>query len=120
MFRCVGVGDRPHAELDAGDLLPRGDREGVLGILREVARQVGVEIGVLREGRALDGRDELEAATERIAARFPEAVPLPPFWGGYRLVPAMFEFWQGRRDRMHDRFSYLREGDGWRIERLAP
>jgi pyridoxamine 5'-phosphate oxidase len=72
------------------------------------------------QGRPLAGRDELVAATERIAARYPGDVPLPPFWGGYRLSPEMVEFWQGRRSRMHDRFAYLREADGWRIERLAP
>jgi pyridoxamine 5'-phosphate oxidase len=72
------------------------------------------------QGHTLRDRAELEAATERIDATYPEAVPLPPFWGGYRLQPAMFEFWQGRRDRMHDRLRYLREGDGWRIDRLAP
>ncbi len=72
------------------------------------------------QGRPLTDRAELEAAMQRIAAKYPDAVPLPPFWGGHCLWPAMFEFWQGRRDRMHDRFRYLREGDGWRIDRLAP
>lgn len=72
------------------------------------------------QGRVLSDRGELEAATQRIDARFGASVPLPPFWGGYRLAPSMFEFWQGRRNRMHDRFSYLRDGDRWRIERLAP
>ncbi len=72
------------------------------------------------QGRPIADRAELEAATQRIAEHHPETVPLPPFWGGYRLEPVMFEFWQGRRDRMHDRFSYLRQGRGWKIERLAP
>lgn len=72
------------------------------------------------QGRTLVDRLELEVATQQIDTRYPEVVPLPPFWGGYRLRPAMFEFWQGRRDRMHDRFRYLREGEGWRIDRLAP
>lgn len=72
------------------------------------------------QGRMLGDRVELETATQRIDATYPEVVPLPPFWGGYRLRPAMFEFWQGRRDRLHDRFRYLREGEGWRIDRLAP
>jgi len=72
------------------------------------------------QGQPLAHREELVAATERIAARYPTDVPLPPFWGGYRLRPQMLEFWQGRRSRMHDRLSYLREGDGWRIVRLAP
>jgi pyridoxamine 5'-phosphate oxidase len=47
-------------------------------------------------------------------------VPRPPYWGGYRVVPAEFEFWQGRPDRVHDRISYVRDGATWRIERLAP
>ena len=72
------------------------------------------------QGQPLAQREELVAETERIAARYPADVPLPPFWGGYRLRPQMLEFWQGRRSRMHDRLSYLREGDGWRIVRLAP
>ena len=47
-------------------------------------------------------------------------VPLPDFWGGYRVVPESIEFWQGRENRLHDRFSYLKEGNDWVIERLAP
>jgi pyridoxamine 5'-phosphate oxidase len=47
-------------------------------------------------------------------------VPLPPFWGGFRLGPETVEFWQGRRNRLHDRLRYRREGDNWIVERLAP
>jgi pyridoxamine 5'-phosphate oxidase len=47
-------------------------------------------------------------------------VPLPSFWGGFRVVPNAIEFWQGQPDRLHDRFQYAREGEGWRIRRLAP
>lgn len=47
-------------------------------------------------------------------------IPLPPYWGGYRLLPNRFEFWQGRENRLHDRFSYLLNDKGWNIERLAP
>lgn len=47
-------------------------------------------------------------------------IPLPDFWGGYRVVPQRIEFWQGRENRLHDRFVYIKQGDSWAIERLAP
>ena len=72
------------------------------------------------QGQVLTGRAALEAATRAVDERYPDEVPLPPFWGGYRLRPEAIEFWQGRRSRMHDRFRYLLDGDGWRIDRLAP
>ncbi len=49
-----------------------------------------------------------------------EVLPLPPFWGGYRLLPDVLEFWQGRPSRLHDRIRYVRVETGWKIERLAP
>lgn len=47
-------------------------------------------------------------------------VPLPSFWGGYKVIPDEYEFWQGRKNRLHDRFHYTPSGEGWKIERLAP
>ena len=50
-----------------------------------------------------------------------DQVPLPDFWGGFRVIPEEMEFWQGGKDRLHDRFSYTRNAEGrWHIERLAP
>lgn len=73
------------------------------------------------QSEPIGSRAELEAAFAAVAARFPgEAIPLPPFWGGYRLVPETIEFWLSREDRLHDRIRYRRSGRGWRRERLAP
>ena len=67
------------------------------------------------------GRGLLERRFAALARKYPDAVPRPPQWGGYRLVPEAFEFWQGREDRLHDRIHYRRvRGGRWRIERLAP
>ncbi|EXJ94366.1 pyridoxamine 5'-phosphate oxidase [Capronia coronata CBS 617.96] len=73
-----------------------------------------------------DGRAELEARVKEVEARFEgqDHIPVPPFWGGIRVIPDTMEFWQGRESRLHDRFRYTRaEGEGekgWKIERLDP
>jgi pyridoxamine 5'-phosphate oxidase len=86
-------------------------------------RPRGSQIGAWASAQSsvLADRAALEAAEQEIAARFAGAeVPRPPYWGGYRLVPARVEFWQGRINRLHDRLCYSRHADGWKIERLAP
>jgi pyridoxamine 5'-phosphate oxidase len=65
-------------------------------------------------------RAVLEAAVTAMRAKFGDAPPRPPHWGGYRVIPERLEFWQGRADRLHDRLLYTREASGWKIERLAP
>ena len=73
------------------------------------------------QSRPLTGRAELAAAVAEAEARFAgDELPLPPFWGGYRLVPDRMEFWTHSDDRLHDRVLYVREEGGWRRERLAP
>jgi pyridoxamine 5'-phosphate oxidase len=69
-----------------------------------------------------DPRSELDELTIQAEKRFEgvEQIPRPPHWGGYLIRPVQIEFWQGRRARLHDRFRYLAEGDGWTITRLAP
>jgi len=75
-----------------------------------------------RQSRVLEEREELEREVAQAEERFADGeVPLPDFWGGYRLVPAAVELWQGRPSRLHDRFRYERSpAGGWRVERLSP
>jgi pyridoxamine 5'-phosphate oxidase len=66
-------------------------------------------------------RDELDRRYAELAERWPDEVPLPDFWGGYRVIPSSMEFWQGRPNRLHDRLRYRRGEPGtWALERLSP
>lgn len=89
-------------------------------------RPYGSRIGAWASERqsAVVDRAELEHRYAELAERWPDEVPLPEFWGGYRVVPARIEFWQGRPDRLHDRLRYRRpapdESGDWVVERLSP
>jgi pyridoxamine 5'-phosphate oxidase len=73
------------------------------------------------QSQPLADRAELERRLAHFTARYAGGpVPRPPYWGGFRVTPHRMEFWQGRPDRLHDRFRYLRRDGGWRIERLGP
>jgi pyridoxamine 5'-phosphate oxidase len=75
-----------------------------------------------RQSEVIASRAVLEHLWKELQAKYPgEEVPLPPYWGGYVLSPARIEFWQGRSNRLHDRFRYTKQTDGaWRVERLSP
>jgi pyridoxamine 5'-phosphate oxidase len=72
------------------------------------------------QSRVIPGRAVLDDAVIEAAARFPDRVPAPPHWGGFRVAPETVEFWQGRTARLHDRLRYRRADGGWIVERLAP
>jgi len=75
-----------------------------------------------RQSETIESRDALDEVFERVKRTYGDGpVPRPDWWGGYRVVPDEFEFWQGRASRLHDRLRYARIADGtWRRERLAP
>ncbi len=76
---------------------------------------------VSNQSEVISSRKFLMQKLQEIKDKFKEGeIPLPSFWGGYRLVPEMIEFWQGGPARLHDRFLYTSEGDGWKIDRLSP
>ena len=72
------------------------------------------------QSRVVASRGELEARAEEVQTLFPGDVPLPDFWGGYRLAPEQMEFWQGRENRLHDRFLFEKRQGVWTVARLAP
>lgn len=73
-----------------------------------------------RQSRPVEHRKELHAQADEVETLFPGDVPLPDFWGGYRLIPERIEFWQGRENRLHDRLVFERRQGGWTVVRLAP
>lgn len=88
------------------------------------SRPYGSQLGSAAspQSEVVGSRADLDAAWARLAQRYPQgtAVPRPPYWGGLRVVPETVEFWQGRRDRLHDRLRFRRADQRWVVERLAP
>jgi len=73
-----------------------------------------------KQGSVIAGREVLDARIEALEAQYGDEVPRPDYWGGFLLRPVAIEFWEGRANRLHDRTHFLRDGDGWRSERLSP
>jgi len=86
------------------------------------ARPIGSQrsVWVSKQSEVVPSREHLEKRLEEVVAEFGDDVPLPAYWGGYVLRPETLEFWQGRPNRLHDRFCYTRQRTGWGIERLSP
>ena len=88
------------------------------------SRPLGSQIGAWAspQSRRIEDRDELDNAVANIEQKFigQDPLPLPDHWGGYIVKPYLFEFWQGRMDRLHDRFEYNLENNSWMVHRLAP
>jgi pyridoxamine 5'-phosphate oxidase len=87
------------------------------------SRPLGSRLGAWAsaQSQVIESRAELEDRLAELTERYLGGdVPLPPFWGGYRLRPEVIEFWQNRADRLHDRLRYRRDLEGWAIERLSP
>ena len=88
-----------------------------------LSRPRGSQLGawVSQQSSVVSSRSLLEAKLEEMKTKFANKdVSLPSFWGGFRVVPYSIEFWQGRPNRLHDRFMYTQEGAGWGLQRLAP
>ena len=132
LFRSVQLATRPNAALTFGWLAAhrqvrvRGEVERVREIDADAyfaSRPRGSQVGAWAspQSQVIANRavlDDLVAAQEQRFANDP--IPRPSFWGGWRVVPSVMEFWQGRSSRLHDRIRYRLEGQDWLRERLAP
>jgi pyridoxamine 5'-phosphate oxidase len=102
------------------------------GKVKKISREVSQEYFDVRplksrygalasnQSEVISGRDLLENKFAELESKFGENPPMPENWGGYKLIPTKFEFWQGRQDRLHDRICYERDNNDWRIYRLSP
>jgi pyridoxamine 5'-phosphate oxidase len=111
-----------HRQVRLAGRVLRLSREESDRYFRTRPRDAQISALASHQSSTIEGREELERQFERAEARHAGTdVPLPEDWGGLRLSPDTFEFWQGQPSRLHDRFRYVRQsGESWRIERLQP
>lgn len=87
------------------------------------SRPLGSQLGAWAspQSQIIDSRQVLDEGLRALEEKYQDQkVPRPEHWGGFRLIPARFEFWQGRSNRLHDRLCYTPDNQGWQIQRLAP
>ena len=125
------LAENPHAALTFyWDALERQVRvEGRVGKLSREASEAyfhsrprGSQLGALasNQSEVIESREVLEQHIQTLDETYPDEIPLPNDWGGYALTPEVIEFWQGRPNRVHDRLRYIRDKEGWGLERLSP
>jgi len=114
----------PHRQVRVTGTVTRIDDAEANAYWRNRPRASQLSAWASRQSQVVESRAALEQQVEELDARFPDEVPQPPFWGGYRIEPEAIEFWHHREDRLHDRLRYRRiAGDAdqaWTRERLAP
>lgn len=87
------------------------------------SRPRGSQLGAWasKQSEVVPSREMIEEILKHLEEKFKDKeVPKPPFWGGFKVIPVEFEYWQGRANRLHDRIRYKKENDHWKMERLAP
>ena len=116
MFHWSALGRQVRVEGPVG----RVERAETEAYARSRSRASQLSALASPQSRPIDSRDWLERRVAELDADYPGELPVRDDWGGYRLAPEAWEFWQHRPNRLHDRFRYLPEAGGWRIERLGP
>jgi len=110
-----------HHQVRVTGKVERVDRETSAAYFDSRPEESRFSAAASEQSRPVPDRRTLEARVAALKTEYPDGrVPMPERWGGFRLVPSSIEFWQGREGRLHDRFRYVADADGWQIERLQP